>query len=231
MPFKELNAIHVYLQSIFVWLAFTCIVGYFQMTYTFEIANLKPFYFIAPGVIGLLFGVMTGRIILLNHKLKWFSIRDPLTRAFNHGFYKQILNEWSDENTTFSLILIDLDNFKCVNDDYGHKVGDDVLVRVSELVSETKRLYDVFARHGGEEFALMTPRTELKEASDIALRICKEIRGASMPSDINITCSFGVAQFRVGSDTADSLFERADKALYKSKNNGRNQVTNEQLVN
>ena len=230
MLFKELNTLHIYLKSISAWLAFTCIVGYLQMTYTFEIANLKPYYFIAPGVIGLLFGIMTGRIILLNHKLKGFSIRDPLTHAFNHGYYKQILNEWSNEKATFSLILIDIDHFKNVNDDYGHKVGDDVLVGVSELVSETKRVYDVFARHGGEEFALITPRTELKEASDIALRICKAIEGASMPSDIKVTCSFGVAQFRVGSDTADSLFERADKALYESKNNGRNQVTMEQPV-
>ena len=228
MPFKELNVINVYLKSIIGWLAFTCVVGYLQMTYTFEIVNLKPLYFMAPGVIGLLFGVMTGRIILLNNKLKWFSVRDPLTKAFNHGYYKQVLNDWCDQKATFSLILIDIDHFKNVNDDYGHKVGDEVLVRISELVSHTKRLYDVFARHGGEEFALITPRTELKEASDMALRICKAIERATMPSNIKVTCSFGVAQFRVGSDTADSLFERSDKALYKSKHNGRNQVTNEQ---
>jgi len=201
------------------------------MTYTFEIEHLKPVYFIAPGVIGILFGAMTGRIILLNHKLKLYSIRDPLTHAYNHGYYKQILNEWSLEKTTFSLILIDIDHFKKINDEYGHHLGDQVLVRVCELVAETKRMYDVFARHGGEEFVLLTPRTDLAETLDIARRLCEVLSNAPMPSDIKLTCSFGVAQFRADSDTPDKLFERADKALYESKHSGRNRVTGESTVN
>ncbi|RDH81425.1 MAG: hypothetical protein DIZ80_15165 [endosymbiont of Galathealinum brachiosum] len=217
-----------YFKSILIWLVFTCVIGYFQMKYTFQLTHLKPFYFIAPGVIGLIFGVMTARIILLNNKLKWISKRDPLTGAYNHGHYKQMLNEWCDEKATFSLILIDIDHFKKINDEYGHQAGDKALIRVSELVTETKRIYDIFARHGGEEFVLLTPRTKLLEASDIATRLCQIISEAPMPSDMKLTCSFGVSQFRADSDTSSSVFDRADRALYGSKHNGRNQVSLEE---
>jgi len=109
-------------------------------------------------------------------------------------------------------------------------VGDKTLIRLCELVTDTKRLYDVFARHGGEEFVLLTPRSDLSEAGDIATRLCNSISKASMPSGYTLTCSFGVAQFRAGIDTPVSLFERADKALYKSKNRGKNCVTLEEPV-
>ena len=216
-----------YSKSIFVWLTFTCLVGYFQMTYTFQLDPLQPRYFIAPGVIGLLFGIMTGRIILLNKKLELFSIRDPLTNAYNHRYYKQILNDWIEEKAVFSIIVIDIDYFKKVNDQHGHQIGDEVLKQLSKLIIDIKRPYDIFARHGGEEFVLLTPRTELKEAGQIAKRICIEVKNSTMPNDLQLTCSFGVSQFRSDTDTADSLFVRADKALYTSKNNGRDQVTTE----
>jgi len=217
----------IYLKSILSWLAFTCIVGYLQMTYTFELKPLKPLYFIAPGVIGVLFGIMTARIISLNQQLKLFSIRDPLTNAYNHRHYKQILNDWIAEKAVFSIIIIDIDFFKKINDQHGHQIGDNVLIELSKLITDIKRPYDIFARHGGEEFILLTPRTELTEASQIAQRLCTEVKQASMPNGIPLTCSFGVSQFRRDTDTADSLFIRADKALYQSKNNGRNRVTSE----
>lgn len=221
------TSLKTYIISIFIWLEFTCLVGYLQMTYTFELDPLKFQYFIAPGIIGLLFGIMSGRIILLNQKLRLFAIRDPLTNAYNHRYYKQILNDWIEEKVIFSIIIIDIDFFKKVNDQHGHQVGDQVLIQLSKLVTDIKRPYDIFARHGGEEFILLTPRTELKEASKIAQRLCIDVENASMPNDIQLTCSFGVSQFRPDTDSADSLFLRADKALYDSKDNGRNRVTPE----
>jgi len=229
MSIDELSPVPVYIKTILLWLIFTCSVGYLQMTYVFEISHLKPGYFMAPGIVGLIFGVLTGRIILLSRKLKWCSIHDPLTQAYNHGHYQQILREWSQGHTVFSLILIDIDHFKGINDKYGHKFGDDVLVHICELVRQSKRSYDVFARHGGEEFVLLTPRTDLAMAADIANRLCKIINSSTMPADVQVSCSFGVAQSRPD-DTADTLFNRADKALYDSKRNGRNRVSLESAI-
>lgn len=227
MHSKNIIKWRVYFKTITFSLLVTCIVGYFNMTYALNVPEFLPRFFIAPALIGLLFGVMTGRIILLNYKLKWFSVRDPLTHAYNHRHYKEVLNDWSQERSSFCLILIDVDHFKKINDQYGHNVGDQVLVRLSEVIEDIKRFYDVFARHGGEEFVLLTPRTSLSEAEDISLRLCKVISETTMPSEIKITCSFGVAEFKNDVDTADSIFDRADKSLYDSKRSGRNCVTTE----
>ena len=228
MSLIELNSLRIYLKSILISSALTCGVGYFQIRVVLEVTDFKPIYIAAPCVIGLIFGVLVARIILLNHKLEWYSIRDPLTNTFNHGYYKRLLKEWIHEKTAFSLILFDIDDFKEINDEYGHQTGDKTLVQICELVSDTKRPYDIFARHGGEEFVLLTPRSDLFEAEDIAERLCDLISEASMPSGHTLTCSFGVAQFRTDSDTPDLLFERADKALYESKNRGKNRVTLEE---
>jgi len=182
-------------------------------------------YFIAPTVVGCLFGILTGHIIFLSRKLKWCALHDPLTNVYNQRHYQLTLNDWCNSKSEFSLILLDVDHFKSVNDKYGHKFGDDALVNICKTVLETKRIYDVFVRYGGEEFALLTPRTNLVVAEEIAIRICEAISAQTMPSDVQITCSFGVAQFRPESDTPDSLFERADHALYESKSAGRNRVT------
>lgn len=220
----NLKTVLVYFQSIVVSLALTGGVGFIQIKVILGITKVEPVYLLAPTLIGLFFGLLVARIIVLNNKLKWFSIRDPLTHAFNHGYYKQMLKEWCQEKSTFSMILIDIDDFKKVNDEFGHKMGDQTLVRVCDLISDTKRLYDVFARHGGEEFVLLTPRSDLSEAADVANRMCKVIAEADMPSGYQLTCSFGVAQFRPDSDTSDLIFDRADKALYAAKRKGKNQV-------
>lgn len=225
MAADNLNATSVYVKTISVWIVLTCVIAYLQMVYILDIDTFEFYYFIAPIVLSSILGILTSRIILLNQRLKWVSIRDPLTSAYNYRYFKETLNDWSFENSSFSLILIDVDLFKEINDKYGHQIGDKALVRISEVLSDTKRTYDVFARHGGEEFALLTPRTDLSEAAAIAERLRGAIRAASMPADIEITCSFGVAEFRIEHDSADSLYERADKALYESKNKGRNCVS------
>ena len=225
MPPKKLNILHIYIKSLLVSLTLTMGAAFLQIKVVLAVPDFKPLYLVAPAVVALVLGVLAARIIILFNELKWYSIRDPLTNAFNHGYYKQVLNDWCHENKTFSLILMDIDNFKKVNDIYGHQVGDQTLVRICELVSETNRLYDVFARHGGEEFVILAPRTDLIEAADLANRIGKVIREASMPSGDSLTCSFGVAEYRVDSDSPSLLFDRADKALYESKHHGRDQVT------
>ncbi len=222
---KDLNVVLIYVKSLIVSFTLTMAAAFMQIKIVIGIADFKPIYLVAPAVIALGFGILAARIIILFNELKWYSIRDPLTNTFNHGYYKQVLNDWCHENKTFSLILMDIDNFKKVNDIHGHQVGDQTLVRLSELVLETKRLYDVFARHGGEEFVILAPRTELIEAGDLANRISKVIRETTMPSGDKLTCSFGVAEYRIDQDSPGVLFDRADKALYESKHHGRDLVT------
>jgi len=91
MPLTELNSLRIYLVSIFISLSLTLGAGYIQIRIVLAISDFKLIYIIAPSLIGLLFGILVARIILLNHKLEWYSIRDPLTNAFNHGYYKRIL--------------------------------------------------------------------------------------------------------------------------------------------
>lgn len=225
MPSNNLNVLHVYIKSLLISFALTMGAAFLQIKVILGVDDFKALYLLAPGIIALGFGILAARIIILFNELKWYSVRDPLTDTFNHGYYKQKLNDWCHENKTFSLILMDIDNFKKVNDIYGHQVGDETLVRICELVSETNRLYDVFARYGGEEFVILAPRTDLIEAEDLAKRIGKVIREASMPSGDSLTCSFGVAEYRIDSDSPSALFDRADKALYESKHHGRDRVT------
>ena len=80
-----------------------------------------------------------------------------------------------NKKNTFSLILIEIDHFKKINDEYGHSTGDQTLIRVCDVINKTKRLHDVFARHGGEEFVLLTPEADRLEASDMATRLCNAI--------------------------------------------------------
>jgi len=125
--------------------------------------------------------------------------------------------------TPLSMVIYDLDQFKRVNDTYGHQVGDEVLIEVSRVVSEQIRKTDFLARWGGEEFAILVPQGD----AAAAYRLAKSLRNAIEDHDFGqaraVTCSFGIAEALPG-DTADSLLARADAALYRAKINGRNRV-------
>lgn len=221
------NAIRTYTKAILAAILLMTIFGLFQIKIVLGLPEYKVVYFSAPLLLGIILGSLAARIMLLNDKLQWYSIRDPLTQTYNHGYYKDVLNDWCAQNSGFSIILFDIDDFKKINDQFGHHIGDQTLIRVCEIVAKTKRVYDIFARHGGEEFILLAPRADLSEAVDLANRLCSIIAESEMPSGEKLTASFGVAEFRVNSDSSTSLFERVDKALYESKTNGKNRVTQE----
>ena len=228
MSIGKLNSSFVYINSILFAQFITCGISYLQITYALKISELNALYFIAPVVTGVILGALMARSIALTYKTKKIAVRDLLTQSFNHTYYKNKMNNWCEEKVDFSLILIDADNFKSINYTYGHKTGDDVLIKFTEFMNKTKRIYDVFARHSGGTFVLMVPRCDLALAARLALRLRSQIAKSSMPSEIHLTCSFGVAQFRPDSDTPDTLFERAEKALLKSKSHGKNRVVIEQ---
>ena len=125
--------------------------------------------------------------------------------------------------TPLSLIMMDLDFFKKINDTYGHLCGDCVLREITMLVNRTIRQYDLFARWGGEEFMILSPNNDMENARQLAERLRTEIEGFDFTSAHSVTCSFGVAEFREGDDI-DSFTKRADDALYKAKDKGRNRV-------
>jgi diguanylate cyclase (GGDEF)-like protein len=152
---------------------------------------------------------------------------DPLTGIFNRLKFDEALGEAIARSERysmpFSLVLYDVDHFKGINDTHGHQVGDQVLVRLSDLVSSHTRSPDLVARWGGEEFVILTHGLDLAMACRVAERMRIAIQQAPFERVGTISCSFGVAQYIVG-DTAQSLLARADKALYRAKSLGRNRV-------
>lgn len=161
-------------------------------------------------------------------ELEHLIVHDELTGIYNRHYFNQFLEEEVRRHhryqTPFSMISLDIDHFKNINDTYGHDVGDSVLISLSKEVAEQLRESDVFCRVGGEEFMVMMPETELENAINIAERI--RIKVEAIPSrDVpeKITVSLGVVELTQW-DNLHSFYKRADNALYKAKENGRNRV-------
>lgn len=124
----------------------------------------------------------------------------------------------------YCILLMDIDYFKKVNDNYGHAIGDQVLQQVAELLKTAIRNSDMVARYGGEEFICVLPDTDLTGAAILAEKIARLIEAYAMPGCGQVTVSIGVALSRVDDKDHDELVRRADQALYAAKANGRNQV-------
>jgi len=158
-------------------------------------------------------------------ELEKLTITDPLTQIGNRRFYnvkiEETLHMTERYKFALSVIIFDIDFFKKVNDAYGHKTGDNVLVECVEIVQDAIRDVDIFCRIGGEEFVIIVPLTDLAATVKMAEKIRKRVEQKS--TIVPITISLGVAEHVVGED-ADNLLNRADKALYKAKENGRNRV-------
>jgi len=157
---------------------------------------------------------------------------DGLTKCYNKTYFNNKLDlEVKKSKVTgepLSLIIFDLDHFKNLNDNYGHDAGDYVLKEKAELLRDNGiRKGDVFARYGGEEFVVLLPKTNLKQAFEIAERLRKLVEKHEFMYDgkiLPVTASIGVADYRQGVNEGVDLFKRADSAVYKSKEGGRNQV-------
>ena len=122
-----------------------------------------------------------------------------------------------------SLIIFDIDHFKHFNDTHGHQIGDDILFELAQLVDERLRTTDLFARWGGEEFAIILTNTPIDAAQSFAEKIRLSIQEHSFKNNLKLTCSFGVTTIQE-EDYEEVLFKRADTALYQAKREGRNQV-------
>ena len=168
-----------------------------------------------------------------NRRLELLAHTDPLTEVLNRRALSERLTDEMERvrryESTVSMLLIDLDHFKRINDSHGHLVGDDVLMEVAALLQRAVRAVDVVARYGGEEFVIVLPETSPFGATTFAERIRElidahpftQVRG----QPLHLTTSIGVASYPTpGIESLEDLFAAADQALYRAKAEGRNRV-------
>lgn len=160
-------------------------------------------------------------------KLNHLAATDKLTGLYNRMKLDEILRQELARagryGETFSLIILDIDHFKDINDLYGHLSGDAVLKQFGVLLKERCRETDIIGRWGGEEIVILCAGTSISEAMSFAELLKADIGTCRFPVDRTVTASFGVSEFEPG-DTPESMIDRADKALYQSKSAGRNSV-------
>jgi len=164
---------------------------------------------------------------------------DALTGLLNRRAFDQKLNEYIEihqqNNDDLCLLILDIDHFKQVNDTFGHQMGDNVLRYTANLMKQHITEYHCAARYGGEEMAIIMPNTPLNKAMEIAEKIRASLAQhplklkGSKKSIGKVTISIGVSSFKIN-DSIESLIERADKAMYQAKDNGRNQIMAENFT-
>jgi len=159
------------------------------------------------------------------------AMTDSLTGLTNRRKFENTMGQWIDAGTSFSLIVMDVDKFKFVNDTFGHQAGDDVLRQVAKVISSSVRPGDICCRYGGEEFVVLLAKATAKEAFQVAERVRKAVERGDVASVTPITVSQGIAHFPSHADSADPLFHLADQALYHAKETGRNRTVIASLPN
>ncbi|AGX86754.1 GGDEF domain-containing protein [Candidatus Symbiobacter mobilis] len=170
-------------------------------------------------------------LVRKNTELERLSVTDRLTSLYNRTHLDAVLAAELQRavrtSGPFSLMILDIDHFKEINDTHGHPVGDAVLRGVARVMQQVARATDTVGRWGGEEFLILCPNTDLDGCAEFAERIRIEVGAEEYGPAGHRTVSIGVAAFRVG-DSTESLLLRADGALYHAKNSGRNRVEREQ---
>ncbi|MBU1168695.1 MAG: diguanylate cyclase [Proteobacteria bacterium] len=207
--------------------------------FLFNKATIKNEQGMATGLVGIMVDISKRReaekeredlieeLHRANEKLEKLSITDALTGLSNRGHITQRIKEEIRKSerykSRFSIIMVDLDHFKSINDSYGHHMGDLALQTVARVLKENIRDIDLVGRFGGEEFLILLPNTDLESGFLLAERIRHSIESMAWESDIvRITISGGIAEYQGESDT--ELFRKADELLYKAKAAGRNRI-------
>lgn len=170
------------------------------------------------------------KVIERTRELEHIASTDALTGVFNRremiARLRAEIEGFDRDGRAFSILMIDLDNFKSINDSYGHLAGDQVLQRCAEVLASQCRGSDLISRFGGEEFLILLPRTDLSEAQLLAQRYCVALYAESIRIDVHnirVSCSIGVAQKSLNGDKS-TLLRDADQALYQAKRDGKNCV-------
>lgn len=171
------------------------------------------------------------KIEKLQAELREQALRDPLTGLYNRRYLSDAISREMEkarrEDTSLSIIVSDIDHFKSINDNYGHQVGDKFLVEIGNLMKSSARSSDIICRFGGEEFLMVMPGTSLEAALKRAheiLQKCTDLILHHEEQPLKVAMSFGVATYPEHGQGAEEIIIKADKALYRSKQKGRNQV-------
>jgi len=172
----------------------------------------------------------------LAKKVRELAVRDPLTNLYNLRELMRFLNyeliKSRRYNHPFSLLMIDIDYFKVINDQYGHRIGDEVLQRVAEAILSNVRGCDLPARYGGDEFTIVLPETPARQGWQGAERLRKVVENQTIQvinkngtlEEVKVTMSIGVAEFPYDANSVETLIEMSDQALYQAKHQGRNRA-------
>lgn len=194
-----------------------------------ETAKMYNFFIIISSA--MIFVLLFFRQLKIRNKLIKLTRTDSLTRVANRSalFEKgiQLVADFNESPTELSILLLDIDHFKRINDNFGHHVGDKVLVVISELIQEAMRSRDFFARLGGEEFVALLPYADTHKAKAIAMRINEKMQQYDFSSIMiqkRVTISIGIASLVSNKMTFDDLLHCADLAMYQAKEQGRNTV-------
>lgn len=180
-----------------------------------------------------LISVSLNELDIAQEELKILATTDPLTHLYNRRYFMDastnIFNLALRYTKPLSIIMLDIDKFKNVNDTYGHQIGDRVLVQLASLLQKSRRNSDFICRYGGEEFVILLPETDQNNALLLAEEIRKKIEMSTITLEnsqiIKFTVSLGVSEINIAKDnTIEQIINRADKALYIAKDSGRNRV-------
>jgi len=224
--------------GIFITAASMVIIVTVNMFYELQLSD----YAINSATLGLLFASLLfysytkkidnyeSSLFQKNRSLKRLASTDSLTGIMNRRCFEEMSQNYflaaRREQLPLSIMVIDLDYFKNINDNYGHKVGDEVLSDFTIVITKLLRGSDLFGRIGGEEFAILLFKTDNSGALKLAEKICTTIGQHRFPHNEKLTVSIGLGSLAEQEQTVQELFERADKALYQAKQQGRNQVYN-----
>lgn len=209
------------------WNAADAVVFAAQLANEDKVAGIKLFYIIltlnAISAILVIFLIFS----YVRKKLEYESSHDPLTGLYNRRLYEFLVDSEVARskryNKPLSLILFDIDNFKNINDKYGHKTGDKVLIDLAKLVIKSIRKSDFVFRVGGEEFTIIMPETRAKDGFNLAEKVRNRVVSYFFETSTKVTISLGIAEFHQHI-TKDELYHHADQALYLAKNRGRNRT-------
>ncbi len=226
----------IFLSTVWEFWLESFIGGVFHDDHEIESLYVKLEYVISIRIfviLSLIFPAMAGFKLIENdekmqEKIKRLSEEDYLTKLYNrrkiHEIIETEIKRSRRYNSAFAVLLLDIDDFKIINDTFGHNAGDKVLVQFSSIIGHTIRESDIASRWGGEEFLVICPETTTEGAISLAEKIRYNIENNNFEEAGNITASIGVAGAQHG-DNVKSLIFRADEALYSSKKAGKNRVT------
>ena len=169
---------------------------------------------------------------IIDNCYKYFDVvSDSMTKMYNHNYILKRLEQEIELSKKFSsslsLIMMDIDHFKQINDKYGHQSGDKVIITIARIIKDNIRFSDIAGRYGGEEFCIILPNTKLNNAVNVAQRLKKSISNEKVlvqdGQQISVTCSFGVKEYEID-DTVEEFVNKTDKFLYQAKILGRDRI-------